>query len=75
MSLQYKFAVVVMGRQEYISEDEEKVNLSQFIPHSLPGKEKSVYNSVNRNRAGSSTRRLKQLNDAQLCQTQWPNKQ
>ncbi|XP_071107818.1 ubiquitin carboxyl-terminal hydrolase 7-like [Haliotis cracherodii] len=33
----YKFAVVVMGRQEYISEDEEKVNLSQFIPHSLPG--------------------------------------
>ena len=39
-SLQYKFAVIVMGKLEYISDDDQdlKVNISQFLPHSLSGK-------------------------------------
>ena len=38
-SLQYKFAVIVMGKMEYISDDDQelKVNISQFLPHSLSG--------------------------------------
>ena len=37
--LQYKFAVIVMGKLEYISDDDQdlKVNISQFLPHSLSG--------------------------------------
>lgn len=35
----YKFAVIVMGKLEYISDDDQdlKVNISQFLPHSLSG--------------------------------------
>lgn len=35
----YKFAVIVMGKLEYISDDDQnlKVDLSQFLPHSLSG--------------------------------------
>jgi len=37
----YKFAVIVMGKLEYISDEDQdlKVNITQFLPHSLSGKE------------------------------------
>jgi len=37
---QYKFAVIVMGNVDYISDEDQdlKVNISQFLPHSHAGK-------------------------------------
>ncbi|XP_050394501.1 ubiquitin carboxyl-terminal hydrolase 7 isoform X1 [Patella vulgata] len=35
----YKFAIVMLGKQDYLPEDESdlRVNLSQFKPHTMPG--------------------------------------
>ena len=35
--LQYKFAVIVMGRQEYITEEDKPINMNQFMPQHLHG--------------------------------------
>ncbi|KAK7111658.1 ubiquitin carboxyl-terminal hydrolase 7-like isoform X1 [Littorina saxatilis] len=33
----YKFAVIVMGRQEYVTEEDKPINLTQFMPQHLHG--------------------------------------
>ena len=35
--VQYKFALVVMGRLEYITEDDKPISISHFMPQHLHG--------------------------------------
>ena len=35
--VQYKFAVIVMGRQEYITEEDKPISMNQFMPQHLHG--------------------------------------
>jgi hypothetical protein len=37
--VQYKFAIVVMGRQEYIGEEDKPVSLQQFMPQHFHGED------------------------------------
>ena len=36
--VQYKFAVVILGRMEYITEHEKPFNYAQYVPHNIYSK-------------------------------------
>ena len=42
--VQYKFAVIVMGRQEYITEEDKPISMNQFMPQHLHGQCMGLHN-------------------------------